>query len=101
MNYGLIHQQVETFKKGIMTIIQSLHLQLSGESIRAKAIEQILIDKKIMTEDDLKKNMAAVITELNASNKTETEKPKKELAKPTSEEVAKVEESKKTELPKK
>lgn len=103
-NYGLVYQQVEAFKRGVLQVMQSLHLQLSGEAIRTKAIEQILIDKKIMTDEDLKKKMADVIKDLN-SQKQETVKKqkeeKKELIKPTVGEVAKVDGTKDIKQPKK
>ncbi len=66
-NYALVHQQMQQLRNDVMAILQSLHLQLSGESIRAKAVEKILMEKKLMTEETLKKKMAEVIKELNST----------------------------------
>ena len=96
---GTIYKLIQKLRNEMLIGLYQLNLKLSGESIRAKAIEQILIDKKIMTEDTLKKGMAEVIKELNSKStkdaeKAEAEKESKGLVKPTVVETKKVEDSK-------
>ncbi len=99
MRDDTIYRLLSNLKNQMLMGLHQLNLQLSGESIRAKAVEKILMEKKIMTEDDLKKKMAEVIKELNSTpvkeaKKAEEEKDKKKLIKPTGAEVKKVEDSK-------
>ena len=95
---GTVYKLVQDAKNMFLMGLHQLNLQLSGESIRAKAIEKILIDKKVMTEDDLKKGMAEVIKDLNSKSDSDLKKAKEEkekkLVKPTVAETQKVEDSK-------
>lgn len=103
-NYALVYQQMQALKKELSIILNSLHLQLSGEAVRSQALEKILLDKGVFTEEELRKKMTSVIEELNSTNnkKAETgsvdeEKEKPELIKPTTEEVAEIEKQKDSE----
>lgn len=99
MRDDTIYELLAKLRNQMLMGLHQLNLQLSGESIRAKAVEKILIEKKLMTEEDLTKKMAEVIKELNSTpakeaKKAEDEKDKKKLVKPTVDEVKKVEDSK-------
>ena len=77
----------------IQQVEQQARLGITGESVRAQALQQLLIKKGLITEAELTEEIGNVIKKLNEPKPEDTEAPKVELTKPTTEQVAEVQKS--------
>lgn len=68
---------------------------LAGEMMMQQAMRKVLVNKGICTDKDIANALSEVIEDNNKRAKEIQEKEKKDLVKPTAEETAKVEASKK------
>lgn len=92
---------VESMYKMITSIMQHMQLGFSGNALHEEALKSILMKKGIITETEFKQALGEEIRKANeataeAQKKEKENKDKKtELVKPTVEETAKIDESKK------
>jgi hypothetical protein len=87
-------QYIQHVEKSLMQLEQSARLGITGESVRAQALQDLLTQKGVFTEAELTTAIGEVIKKLNEPKSEEkAEEPKVELTTPTPEQVAQVEKS--------
>lgn len=95
MNQQLL-QYIQHVEKSLMQLEQSARLGITGESVRAQALQDLLTQKGHITEAELTAAIGNVIKKLNEPKPEDAkaeEAPKVELTLPTTEQVVQVEKS--------
>lgn len=75
----------------IQQVYDSLRMAISGESLRNQALQELLMEKGVITEAELNTKMGDVIKKINAKEpEIKVEEAKPELIVPTPEQTAQI-----------
>lgn len=75
----------------IQQVYNSIRLAVSGESLRNQALQELLMEKGLITEVELNKKIGEVIQKINTQEAPATaEAPKVEIIAPTPEQTAQI-----------